>query len=331
MDALTGLLSGPRARNAFLLRSVLDPPWAIRIEDEAPLTVVALLAGEAWLVRDGQLALGAGDVLLVQGPDHYVVADSPATPPQVVIPPGQRCTTVDGTDLYQAMDLGVRTWGNSPTGGTRMLTGTYHLDTEVSRRLLDALPPVVHLPGTEWDSPLIAMLATEAGDDAPGQEVFLDRLLDLLLMAAVRAWFARPGSDAPAWYSAERDPAIGSALRMLHNNPAHGWTVAELAADAGMSRAAFARRFAEVVGEPPMTYLTSWRLTLAADLLCEPGTTIAAVAREVGYASPYALSAAFKRVRGLSPKEHRLARTERGKAARHPPPRDTTQPQRYSS
>ena len=120
-------------------------------------------------------------------------------------------------------------------------------------------------------------------------------------MWAVRAWFARPESNAPGWYLAESDTAVGSALRMLHNNPAHRWTVAELAQEAGMSRASPARRFAEVVGEPPMAFLTTRRLTLAADLLCEPGNTIGSVARQVGYASPYALSAAFKRVRWHQP------------------------------
>ncbi len=161
----------------------------------------------------------------------------------------------------------------------------------------------------EWDSPFIPLLVDEMVKDQPGQDVILDRLLDLLLMSAMRAWFDRPESEAPGWYLAQSDPAMGSALRMLHNNPAHPWTVAELAEEAAMSRSALARRFTDVVGEPPMTFLTNWRLTLAADLLCEPGNTIGSVARQVGYASPYALSAAFKRVRGISPRDHRLART----------------------
>jgi AraC-like DNA-binding protein len=93
--------------------------------------------------------------------------------------------------------------------------------------------------------------------------------------------------------------------RMLHNNPAHRWTVATLAAEIGVSRAALARRFAELVGEPPMTFLTGWRLALAADLLREPDATVGAVARQVGYGSPFALSTAFKRVRGVSPRQHR--------------------------
>src|SRR6185312_15344124 len=145
------------------------------------------------------------------------------------------------------------------------------------------------------------------GKDDPGQEAVLDRLLDLLLIAVLRAWFARPEAEAPGWYRAHGDPVVGPALRLLQNNPAHPWTVATLAHETGVSRAALARRFNALVGEPPMAFLTEWRLTLAADLLREPGATISAVARQVGYSSPFALSTAFKRVRGVSPKEHRAA------------------------
>jgi AraC-like DNA-binding protein len=94
---------------------------------------------------------------------------------------------------------------------------------------------------------------------------------------------------------------------MLQNRPDQPWTVATLAAESGVSRAALARRFAEVVGEPPMAFLTAWRLALAADLLREPDTTIATVAQQVGYSSAFALSAAFKRVRGVTPRGHRAA------------------------
>jgi AraC-like DNA-binding protein len=102
---------------------------------------------------------------------------------------------------------------------------------------------------------------------------------------------------------------IGRALRLMQHNPAHPWTVAALAGQIGVSRAALARRFTELVGEPPMSYLTGWRLAIAADLLREPEATIDAVARQVGYSSGFALSAAFKRVRGVSPREHRLSAT----------------------
>ena len=141
--------------------------------------------------------------------------------------------------------------------------GTYQLHGEISRRLLAALPPLLVLPGEDWDNPLVGYLAEEIGKDEPGQEAVLDRLLDLLLIAVLRA------------------------------------------AATGISRAALARRFNERGGEPPMTFLTTWPPTLAADLLCEPGATVGSVARQVGYGSPFALSTAFERVRGISPQRHR--------------------------
>jgi AraC-like DNA-binding protein len=308
---MAGLLDGPRARSAFLLRTVMDPPWSLRIQDEAPLTLVALVRGEAWVLHDGEVPvpLGPGDVAVIRGPAPYTVANEPGTPPQVIIHPGQRCTTLAGEPLADAMHLGVRTWGTNPDGAAMLLTGTYERCSEIGERLLRALPTLVVLGSGEWNSPLVTLLADEIVKDEPGQEAVLDRLLDLLLIAVLRAWFARPESEAPGWYRAQSDPVVGRALRMLQHNPAHPWTVASLANETGMSRAAFARRFTELVGEPPMAFLTSWRLSLAADLLREPGTTIGAVAQQVGYGSPFALSAAFKRVRGVSPQQHRLERT----------------------
>ncbi|HKE81162.1 MAG TPA: AraC family transcriptional regulator, partial [Solirubrobacteraceae bacterium] len=224
--------------------------------------------------------------------------------PQAIILPGQRCTTPDGQEVEMSF-LGVRTWGNSAEGSTVMLTGTYQMDGEVSQRLLRALPPLLVLAADDWDCPVIPLLADEIVKDDPGQEAVLDRLLDVLLIAALRAWFARPEASAPEWYRAYSDPVVGQALRLLHHNPAHAWTVEELAHETGMSRAALARRFTELVGEPPMTFLTGWRIALAADLLLEPGATIGSVADQVGYGSPFALSTAFKRVRGISPQQHR--------------------------
>jgi AraC-like DNA-binding protein len=307
MDALVGFLNGPRARGAFLLRSVLESPWSLRIRDEAPLTIMAVVSGTAWVLYDGDKpqSTQAGDVALLRGPDHYTVADSPQTPPQVIIGPGQVCTTIDGASVAESMRQGVRTWGNNPDGGTVVLTGTYQGDGEISRRLVDALPRVVVLREGEWNCPVVPLLADEIGKDEVGQEAVLDRLLDLLVVAVLRAWFARPAAHAPAWYRAHTDPIAGCALRLLHNNPAHPWTVASLAREVGVSRAALARRFSELVGQPPMTFLTEWRLTLAADLLLEPDATVGAVARRVGYTSPFTFSTAFKRRYGVSPQAHR--------------------------
>ncbi len=250
--------------------------------------------------------LQAGDVALTRGTEHYLFADDPATAPMVVIHPGQRCTTLSGDDLRFEMSLGVRTWGNSAGGSTRSIICAYEGHSEVSARLLDALPAVLVLRAHEWDTPLVDLLAAEAGRDGSGQEAYLDRLLDVLLIAVLRNWFDRE-ENAPAWWHAEHDPVVGPALRLIYNNPAHPWTVANLAAAVGSSRAVFARRFTELVGEPPIAFLTGWRLALAADLLRSSQATIAAVARQVGYSTPFALSSAFKRAYGVSPNTHRAS------------------------
>ncbi|WP_441959650.1 AraC family transcriptional regulator [Mycolicibacterium houstonense] len=306
MDALVGLLDGVRARGAFVLRLRMDPPWSLAIRDEAPLALICQTRGDAVIsgTHSGTLRLGPGDVALTRGTENYVFADDPATPPSVVINPGQRCTTLSGEDLQFEMSLGLRSWGNSATGAAESIVCAYEGRSEVSARLLDALPAVLVVRADEWDTPLIDLLSNEAGRDGPGQEAYLDRLLDLLLIAVLRTWFDRDG-NAPSWWQAEQDPVVGPALKLIYNNPAHPWTVANLAAAVGCSRAVFARRFTDQVGEPPIAFLTGWRLALAADLLRDTEATIAAVARQVGYSTPFALSSAFKRAYGLSPIEHR--------------------------
>ncbi|SBT41828.1 AraC family transcriptional regulator [Micromonospora auratinigra] len=310
MDVLAELLRGLRARDAFLLRTVLDPPWSLRIRDAAPLSVTTVVRGNAWVVPAAgtPTALGPGDVAVLRGPDPYTVADRPETPPQVVIHPGQRCTTLGGRDLADSMTLGLRTWGTRPDAAAVLLTGTYTGGGAVGAGLLAALPPLVVLSADDAAPPVVPLLAAELHRDRPGQEAVLDRLLDLLVIAALRRWFDRPDAGAPGWYRAYADPVVGLAVRLVQDDPARPWTVARLAAAGGVSRAAFARRFAAVVGEPPMAFVTGWRLALAADLLRDTELTLTAVARRVGYGSPFALSAAFKRAHGISPHEYRAAR-----------------------
>jgi AraC-like DNA-binding protein len=307
VDAFVGFLNGPRARGAFLLRSVLDPPWSLRIRDEAPLTIAAVLRGSAWVCYDDDvpIELRAGDVGVMRGPDHYTVADPPTTQPQVIIHPGQLCATLEGVSVAESMRQGVRTWGTSPHGECVVLTGTYSCDGEISRQLTGALPRLIVLRAGEWDCPVVPLLADEIDKEQPGQEAVLDRLLDLLVVAVLRAWFAR--GEAPAWYRAHADPVVGQAVRLLQNNAAHPWTVGALAREVGVSRAALGRRFTELVGEPPMAFLTGWRLALAADLLLEPEATVGAIARRVGYTSPFTFSTAFKRRYGMSPQAYRRA------------------------
>ena len=307
MDSFGGLLDGPRAHGAFALRTVMSAPWSLRILAESPLTVLAMVKGHAWVIPDeGEpVRLDVGDVAVTRAPDHYSVADAPETPTTIVIQPGQHCEDLDGNSLLEELMHDTRTWGNDPDGDTLMLVGAYENRGDISDRLLRALPPVLSLSGKEWESPLIALLADEMAKDAPGQAAVLDRLIDLLLIAILRAWFTRPEAKDPTWYRSQADPVVSKAIEVMHRGPAKQWTVATLASEIGVSRSSLARRFQDVVGESPMKFLTQWRLALAADLLCEPDATVGTVAEQVGYSSPFALSTAFKRVRGVTPQEHR--------------------------
>ncbi|MEU4425428.1 AraC family transcriptional regulator [Actinoplanes sp. NPDC024001] len=316
MDPLGDLLDGVRARTAAFCQSTLQPPWALRIVDEAPLALATPLRGHAWFVPDeGEPTLiETGDVAIVQGPQPYTVADHPATRPQLYVHAGNRLVTYDGVDVTaqarlgpNTKALGVRAGGDLPGDAAVVASGTYQVSSHVSGRLLASLPTLVRVPRAQVQSPIIDLLAAEVERDEPGQQVVLDRLLDLALIAALRAWFARPSGDAPGWYRAHGDPLVGRALRVIHEEPARQWTVSGLAAVSGASRAAFARRFTDLVGQPPMTYVTHWRLDLAAEALRNSDATLNSIARQVGYANAFALTVAFKRVRGTSPQEFRTA------------------------
>ncbi|TQM38512.1 AraC family transcriptional regulator [Pseudonocardia cypriaca] len=312
MDGLTNLLDGPRGRGAFLQRTVMEPPWSFRMADDAPLGLVAVLRGTAWITPDAGEAreVGAGSVSLVRALTPLTIASAPDVPPTVNWLPGGRRTTTDGADLGEAMALGVRTWGNDPDGSTVLLMGCYQLRGEINRRVVDALPPLVVLEREHWDSPLPSMLGEEIRTELPGQQAVLDRLFDLLLVSVLRTWFSRAEASAPGWYAAHRDPVVGRALRLLHEDPARPWTVADLAAESGASRSVLARRFADLVGSPPMSYLKQWRLARTADLLLDPGLTLDSIARRVGYSDGLALSSAFKAARGVSPRQYRETRSD---------------------
>lgn len=302
MDVLTDLLHRARAQNAVVRQLIQRPPWAMTYADAAPLTVAATLGGRAsiQLPDTAPTRLAAGDIALVTGPTGYTIADDPATPPQYVIRDGRKYLPT-GEPAGPHATLAPRTYGAGLSGATIMLRGVYELHGDVAARLLDLLPPLAVVPAGSRTRAALDLLSAETASDEPGQDAVLARLLDLVLVIALRAWCTRPEATPPAWYRALADPAIGEALRLLHEDPAHRWTVASLAAKVGMSRAAFAQRFAALAGRPPLGYLTDWRMTLAADLLRDTQETVAHVARRVGYEDPFAFSVAFKRARGRTP------------------------------
>ena len=310
MDAFSDLFRGVRAQGSLFGRSTLTAPWSLRFVDGPPLTLCTVLEGSGWIVPDGHPPerLTAGAMVVVRGPARFTFVDEVGTRAEPV-ESGEHCATPDqGGTLHR---LG---W-NDPApgdggGATTLVVGAYPVTGEIGQRLLGALPVVLRVDAGGAAGAVLDLLAAEVAVDAPGQQVVLDRLLDWMLVCALREWFERPDSGAPAWYAAHRDAVVGRALRLLHAEPAAPWTVSTLAGRVGVSRATFAKRFAELVEEPPSTYLTRWRMTLAADLLVErEGATIAEVARTVGYADAFTFSAAFKRVRGVNPSEFRRTRS----------------------
>ncbi|WP_093154721.1 AraC family transcriptional regulator [Saccharopolyspora antimicrobica] len=307
MDAVSELLAEVRARGAVFRQAIVRPPWALRMSSGASLTLATMLHTPAWIVPDQRepVRIEAGDIAVIRGDVPYSVADDPATSPSAVVTEADYCSATEGIEHAAA-----RTCGTPATGSAVLLSGAFERQGELSAQLLQALPAVLVVPAEERPFPSPEQVAEEIARDRPGQQLVLDRLMDLLLVSALRSWFDNPDADAPAWCRALDDPVVGTALRLLHDAPARPWTVAELAAKAGVSRAALARRFTALVGEPPMAYLTNWRIALAADLLRKTDHTVDAIARKVGYSNAFALSVAFKRLRGTRPSDHRKREAE---------------------
>lgn len=255
--------------------------------------------------------LGPGDAAIIKGARPYVLADNRASRPSVVIEPGQVCRPLaDVTAATPFPSPDGRTWGNAPdpdSADCAFLVGVYELPGQVTGNLLQDLPDLTVVRAGDVNTAAIDLLNSELQRDARGQELVLDRLVDLILIDTLRAWLVIAGDTAPAWWRTQHDTVAGAALTLMHDHPETQWTLATLADACGVSRATFARRFAEQVGEPPLSYLTRWRLARACDLLRTETSTVQHVARQVGYTNAFAFSAAFKRRYGQSPREHRQA------------------------
>ena len=306
MDAFSDLIRGVRAHGSLFGSSTLTPPWALHFVDGAPLTLCTVLGGDGWIVPEQgpPVLLRAGQTIVVRGPGTFTFVDEVGTSAEPVAC-GEFCATPELGGTRHRLgwhDDGDAPGGSVAPGATTLIVGAYPVRGEMSRRLLDALPGVLRVGAGGTSDAVLEHLAAEVAVDTPGQQVVLDRLLDWMLVCTLRDWFDRPGGEPPRWWAAQRDPVVGDALRLLHAEPAAPWTVGSLADRTGVSRSTLAKRFADHVGEPPLTYLTRWRMTLAADLLTDRETaTVAQVARAVGYTDAFAFSAAFKRTRGVSP------------------------------
>ena len=300
------LIRGVRANGSLFGSSTLSPPWALHFVDGAPLTLCTVLGGSGWIVVDGcpPEPLRPYDTIVVRGPTTFTFVDEVGTAAEPIVC-GVDCATPDQGGTRHRLG-----WSDvdEGTGGTTLIVGAYPVRGEISRPLLDALPVILRVDAGGTGDPVLDHLAAEVALDVPGQQVVLDRLLDWMLVCTLREWFDRPDGEPPAWWAAQRDSVVGDALRLLHADRAARGTLASGAGGAMVGGSRWPLGFAPVGGQPPLTYLTRWRMTLAADLLVErEKATIADVAREVGYSDPFGFSVAFKRVRGVNPSEFRRA------------------------
>lgn len=326
MDTLTEVLDNIRSSGALIDQSLLAPQWSIRVEAGSSITVATLLGGTGWIHQEGSapVPLGTRDLAILTGHGPILLSSdaSNCAEPSCVVTADGSCSDAQGNPLSEErVGLGGGVGRERLGAEGVLLTGTFPTSGRIAERLLSALPSAVVVPREHQRSRALDVLEAELGNRGPGQQAVLDRLLDLLLIGALRDWFALPEAFAPAWYGAAGDAVVGPALSALHADPAHEWTVESLARRAGVSRATFARRFAEVMGEPPISYLAGWRLCKAADLLEDSDDTLESIARQVGYSSAFALSAAFTREFDMRPSRYRvIARSRSAPSGPHAAP-----------
>ncbi|MEV0898296.1 AraC family transcriptional regulator [Actinoplanes sp. NPDC049802] len=297
MDVLSDVLAVMRTGRARSAQVAWRAPWAQRfaaVPGSAGFHVV--LRGTCALLRDGAepLLLGPGDIVFRPHGDGHTLADPAGTRPAA-----PACSPAEAGDLPRYAAVGTPGEATTVT-----LCGAYELHPEMVHPLITDLPDLIHVPaGHQRLAATVDLLSAELITPGPGSGALIPALLDTMLVHLLRAWLA--GVHPSGWAAGLADPVTAAALRAIHREPGRAWTVAALAACAGLSRAPFARRFTDLLGRPPMAYLTWWRMTLAAGLLRDTDATVGDVAAQVGYRSEFAFAAAFKRRFGSPPGRYR--------------------------
>ncbi|WP_067900526.1 AraC family transcriptional regulator [Nocardia vaccinii] len=294
MDVLSDAVAAMRIGQPHSNRTELRAPWGIRFPAQRGAGFHVVLQGACWLIptQGDPIRLVVGDVAFIPRELGHTIADSLDTP---LLEPGDADASSTG----------------EPT--TVLLCGAYLLDQSRVHPLLAELPEVVHLPARVGRHPTlrgaIDLLGRELdAEPLPGAPGVLPPLLEVLLLYILRAWHEdRSAHEDTGWAAALRDSDLAPALQAMHHDPASPWTVQSLGSLAGLSRSAFAQRFTATVGMPPQTYLTWWRMTLAAKMLREDDRPLRAIATRVGYVSEYAFAKAFKREFGTAPGHYRSA------------------------
>ncbi|WP_428311339.1 AraC family transcriptional regulator [Hydrocarboniphaga sp.] len=328
MDALSDLLKSVRLEGAVYLNAEFTAPWCIRGECSVT-SVRRKLAHAEQLVFFHMLTAGrckvrltggvdvldavAGDLILITRDEPHLLGSHLHLAPTEVDSMAEVEITASG-DLVH-----LRHGGGGEA--TRFVCGYLACSRSVCRPLFDALPRVLRIPigdgpATSLLRELLRVGVRESSMSAPGADSMLAKLSELIFVEAMRRHVEQLPQGAKGWLAGVRDPQVGTALALLHREPGRGWTVDELAHEVALSRSALAERFNALVGEPPMQYLTRWRLALAAQQLRAGRAAISRIAEHSGYESETAFSRAFKREFGVPPAAWRKSNPQTPDAAR---------------
>jgi AraC-like DNA-binding protein len=301
-DPLSDLLNFLQARCDLSGRLVAGGTWARRFSNLDAIKFCAVTLGRCWYFIDGMTEPAeahSGDVLITNGTRTLILASAAARVPDATTMPAVR----DSNDQYQ---LGE---GCDFT----MLGGTVQIDADRQALLLNGLPPLIHVRGTTDEARplawLLEQLVAEMKGGRPGRGAVISGLAQLLFVQTLRAYLAHASDIDEGWLKGFGDPRLAIVLSSIHSEPSRSWGLEELARKAGMSRTSLAVRFREMMGVPPLVYLTQWRMHLARREL-RAGASISEAAASVGYLSDSAFSSAFKRVMGVAPGQYR--RTAQG-------------------
>lgn len=301
MDVLTDVLNTLELRGWLSSRRELRPPWRYDFAASQDSMFHVLSYGGAYLQVDGEaepIRVGDGDVVLFPTGHPHALYDDPASP----------LTRLVHLDYNpQRGHQVVNQEGEEPK--LLMLCGAFHFAYPNDFPFLHRLPGLIHIPGTQGRvdqsfADIVRLIARESASQQPGIEVMLRRLTELLFIQVIRLWLDQQTEVSAGWIGALRDQPISAALGLIHQSPEHKWTVQELAEAAALSRSAFSARFSELVGEPPLTYLTRWRMLRATRLL-KNDVGVDTIADLLGYESEAAFRKAFKREIGIPPAQYR--------------------------
>lgn len=302
MDPLDEIFSAMQVENALYARLEASAPWGLHTRQaDGTARFGLVLRGGARLTMKGAapIALAAGDCFLIPHGLAYTLQDRPGSP------------TVNCIDAVRGNVGGVVSLGGGGAA-TSIVSGWFNFDARGARPLFDLLPPLLHIRMEDARTQLLQsslqLLAMETTQRGLGSGLIVSRLADIIFAQVVRAHVQTLDPDTGSgWLAALSDRRIGAALRLLHHDVAAGWTVESLASAAGMSRSAFAQRFKDKVGQPPLDYLARWRMFRAERLLRQTDSAMGEIAEKVGYESEASFNKAFKRLVGAAPGAYRRA------------------------